>query len=315
MVSRSVLVGAYLLDFFIGDPVWSLHPIRLIGKMIGSLETLLRGIGSSHEKSSGVILCAAVVLVTYGITWSFLYLSYQVNSQVGILVTIVMAYFTLSMKSLGDAAKRIKSLLSEGDEVQARTFLARIVGRDTSELSTKEIIRATVETVAENTSDGVIAPLFYVVIGGPPLAMAYKAINTLDSMVGYKNEQYLRLGWASAKCDDIANYLPARITGVLMVAAAFLLQMDWRTAYRIMRRDARTHESPNSGYPESALAGALQVQLGGVNYYRGIKKVTAHLGDAQKELSEQSIEDAVSVMYLTSALMLLFSLVLLGVLH
>jgi adenosylcobinamide-phosphate synthase len=134
-------------------------------------------------------------------------------------------------------------------------------------------------------------------------------------MVGYKNEQYLRLGWASAKCDDIANYLPARITGVLMVAAAFLLQMDWRTAYRIMRRDARTHESPNSGYPESALAGALQVQLGGVNYYRGIKKVTAHLGDAQKELSEQSIEDAVSVMYLTSALMLLFSLVLLGVLH
>lgn len=315
MVSRSVLVGAYLLDFFIGDPEWSLHPMRLIGKMIGWLERLLRATESSDEKISGVILCTAVVMVTYGITWSFLYLSYQVNSQVGTLVTIVVAYFTLSMKSLGDAAKSIKSLLSEGDEVKARTFLARIVGRDTSELNTKEMIRATVETVAENTSDGVIAPLFYLAVGGPPLAMAYKAINTLDSMVGYKNEQYLRLGWASAKCDDIANYLPARITGVLMIAAAFLLQMDWRAAYRIMSRDARTHESPNSGYPESALAGALQVQLGGVNYYRGIKKVADYLGDAQKELSEQSIEDAVSVMYLTSALMLLLSLVLVGVLH
>jgi len=317
MISPIGLCIAYLLDLLFGDPEWFLHPIRIIGKTIVYLERMLGRIKHSilSEKTAGILLCAMVVISAYGITWATIYLSHRLNSYVGACVTIVLAYFILSVKSLGKAAYEVKNYLKEGDEESARKHLSLIVGRDTMALNRNEILRATVETVAENTSDGIVAPLLYLIIGGVPLGMAYKAVNTLDSMVGYKNERYLKLGWASAKCDDLANYIPARITGVLMIVAAMLLQKDWRCAYGTVRKDARKHSSPNSGYPESAVAGALQVQLGGTNYYGGIPIRTALIGHNRRKLNESSIENVVSIMQLTSVIMLLLAVLFIGVLQ
>lgn len=305
----------YLADFIIGDPEWSLHPIRIIGKTIASLEKGLRKIHQKvfSEKTAGIILCAITVVLVYGITWLVIYLSHSLNSYFGSFISIVLAYFTISVKSLAKSAQHIMDFLKEEDDENARKYLSGIVGRDTMALDRREIIRATVETVAENTSDGVVAPLFYLILGGPPLAMAYKAVNTLDSMVGYKNERYGKLGWASARFDDLANFIPARITGILIAIAALLLNLDWKNAYNTMRRDAQKHASPNCGYPESAVAGAIQVRLGGENYYDGIPKVTAYLGEKIKILDENSIRDAVRLLYLTSAIMILIGMAILEV--
>lgn len=307
MINPIGLIGAYLLDFILGDPEGPFHPIRVIGKTIEYLEKFFMRIKKNilSEKATGILLCAFVVSSTYGITWSISYFSYHLNVYFGISVTVLLAYTTLSIRSLGKAAHQVRSCLNEGDEDGARKKLSLIVGRDTMELDRTEIIRATVETVAENTSDGIIAPFFYLILGGPPLGMAYKAVNTLDSMVGYKNERYLALGWASAKLDDIANYIPARITGIFLIVAAVFLRKDWKRAYRTVKKDAKKHMSPNSGYPESAVAGALRVQLGGTNYYGGIPVKTALLGNNGGELSERNIGEVVSMMYLTSLLMFL----------
>lgn len=315
MIHPVGLLSAYLLDFILGDPEWPFHPIRVIGKIITYLEKMLRRIKHNvlSKKIAGIFLCAFVVIPAYGVTWGIIYLSYVLNIYFGISVTIVLAYFTLSIKSLGKAAQQVRNSLKAGDEEQARKYLSLIVGRDTMSLDRKEIIRATIETVAENTSDGIIAPLFYLILGGPPLGMAYKAVNTLDSMVGYKNERYSALGWASAKLDDIANYIPARITGILLIVAALLLKKDWKSAYLTLRKDAKKHMSPNSGYPESAVAGALRVQLGGTNYYRGIPVKAALLGQNRGEFKDENIGDVVSMMYLTSIIMVLLGALIVGV--
>ena len=315
MISQTGLVIACFLDLLLGDPQWSLHPIRILGKIIDYLEKSLRGIKQSiiSEKTAGILLCVITITLAYGITFGIIHFAYKLNSYFGASLAILLAYFTISIKSLGDAAGKIRKCLKDGDDESAGRHLSLIVGRDTLALSRKEIVRATVETVAENTSDGIVAPLFYLILGGPALGMAYKAVNTLDSMVGYKNEKYLNLGWASAKCDDLANYIPARITGILMIVAAIFLGKDWKNAYATLRKDARKHMSPNSGYPESAVAGALRVQLGGVNVYAGNKKVTPLLGQDIEELSEQSIEGAVRMMYLVSSMMVLLGVLFLEV--
>jgi adenosylcobinamide-phosphate synthase len=317
MINPIGLIGAYLLDFILGDPEWPFHPIRVIGKTIEYLEIFLRRIKKNilGEKTMGILLCAFVVISTYGITWSIIYLSYRLNIYFGISVTVLLAYTTLSIRSLGKSAYQVRSCLKEGDEDGARKKLSLIVGRDTMGLDRSGIIRATIETVAENTSDGIIAPIFYLLLGGPPLGMAYKAVNTLDSMVGYKNERYLALGWASAKLDDIANYIPARITGILLIAAAFILRKDWKNAYLTVKKDAKKHMSPNSGYPESAVAGALRIQLGGTNYYGGIPVKTALLGSNRGELSDDNIDEVVSMMYLTSLIMILLCVLIVGVMR
>ena len=266
------LALAIFLDLIAGDPQWSFHPIRIIGKLITCLEKCLKNLFQNiiSEKTAGVLLCVLVITIVYSGTFSIVYGAYRVNTYFGLLIYILLVYFTISLKALGKAALAIKSFLVNGNEEGARNHLSLIVGRDTARLNREEIVRATVETVAENTSDGIVAPLFYVLLGGVPLGMTYKAINTLDSMVGYKNEQYLQFGWASARCDDLANYVPARFTGLLLFVSAVLLQKDWKNAWRTMVRDARKHASPNSGYPESAVAGALNLRLGGANYYNGI---------------------------------------------
>jgi adenosylcobinamide-phosphate synthase len=314
MTSPLVLTIAYAADLVAGDPHWRFHPIRLVGKLIDVFERVLSAYPCNRagEKARGVVLCAGVVLLVYAAVWVLLITSFRVHEYAGFCVSVVLVYFTISVRALGDAARAVLTRLASGDAAGARTSLALVVGRDTAGLSGEEVVRAAVETVAENTSDGIVAPLFYVALGGPALGMAYKAVNTLDSMVGYKNQRYRHMGWASARCDDMANYLPARLTGLLLVAAAVVARRDWRGAYATMRRDARKHLSPNSGYPESAMAGALGVQLGGPSSYHGILRNAALLGEQKSPLTGKTIKEAVTMMYLASAFMLLLCLLYQG---
>jgi adenosylcobinamide-phosphate synthase len=307
---------AYGADLAIGDPQWRFHPIRLMGDMIVFFERALRTVfhGSTGEKMAGVVLCVCVVGVTYGSAWLVIAAAYRMHAWCGFFLSVALVYCSLSVRALGDAAQSVLQCLTADDEACARKNLAFMVGRDTALLKREGMVRATVETVAENTSDGIVAPLFYVALGGPALGMAYKAINTLDSMVGYRNQRYHALGWASARCDDLVNYIPARMTALLLIATAFLAGKDWRNAYATVRRDARNHLSPNSGYPESAVAGALQVQLGGPSWYGGIPRDAAFLGEQVKPLTEQTIRDAVVMMYGASGLMLMLAVLYRGVL-
>ena len=310
MTSPLVLTIAYAADLVAGDPQWGLHPIRLVGRLIAFFEKVLRAhpFSRAGEKTRGVVLCAGVVLLVYAAVWLLLMASFRVHEYAGFCVSVVLVYFTISVKALGDAARAVLARLASGDVAGARASLAMVVGRDTTGLSGEEVARAAVETVAENTSDGIVAPLFYVALGGPALGMAYKAVNTLDSMVGYKNQRYRDMGWASARCDDMVNYLPARLTALLLIAAAVIARRDWRGAYAMMRRDARKHLSPNSGYPESAMAGALGVELGGPSLYHGVLRNAATLGEQKRPLTGNTIKEAVTMMYLASALMLLLCL-------
>jgi adenosylcobinamide-phosphate synthase len=315
-MSPLVLAVAYAADLVLGDPQWRLHPVRLMGSLIAAGERAVRSFPVSRigEKAGGVVLCAGVVFLVYGAAWMVLAASFRAHSYLGFFASVALAYFTLSARALGDAARVVLACLNAGDDAGARSALSLVVGRDTAGLSRPEVVRAVVETVAENTSDGIVAPLFYLALGGPALGMAYKAVNTLDSMVGYKNERYRAMGWASARCDDAANYLPARLTGLLLVAAACITRRDWRGAFAVMRRDARKHHSPNSGHPEAAMAGALGVQLGGPSAYQGVLRHAALLGEVKQPLTGQSITDAVSLMYAAAALMMLLCLLYRGAL-
>ncbi len=310
------LVLAFAADLALGDPQWRWHPVRLMGNLIAVVERAVRSLVCNRigEKAGGVVLCAGVVLLVYGAAWMAIAASFRLHQYLGVFASVALAYITLSARALGDAAGAVRACLNAGDDAGARNNLAMVVGRDTAGLSRPEVVRAAVETVAENTSDGIVAPLFYLALGGPALAMAYKAVNTLDSMVGYKDEQYREVGWASARCDDAANYLPARLTGLLLVAAACLTRRNWRGAFAVMRRDARKHHSPNSGYPEAAMAGALGVRLGGPSAYHGVPRQAALLGEVHQPLTGGSITEAVSMMYIASALMLLLCLLYRGAL-
>ncbi|OXX83320.1 cobalamin biosynthesis protein, partial [Paraclostridium benzoelyticum] len=227
-----------------------------------------------------------------------------------VIIASIILYTTLSTKCLADEAKKIYEVLKTGDIEKSRKQLSYIVGRDTTSLNENEIIRATVETVAENTVDGIISPMMYGFIGGPVLAMAYKAINTLDSMVGYKNEKYGDIGFASAKIDDIANFIPARITPFFMMIASFILGFNSKKSIKIAMRDRKNHKSPNCAYAEGAVAGALEVQLGGTNMYFGEKVYKPTIGDKDRELEAEDILRTNKIMYLTSFIALvIFSII------
>lgn len=297
------VVAGYLFDLIVGDPNWYFHPVRFIGKLIEFTERFFRRvfIGTQKEKIGGIILVIIVVSSTYISTYGALWLA-GFNSYFYHAVNILLVYFILAARSLHTEASKVFKALEYDNIYDARKMLSRIVGRDTTNLDNEEIIRATVETVAENTSDGVIAPLFYIFLGGAPLGMAYKAINTLDSMVGYKNTRYINFGWASARLDDLVNYLPARITGVLLVAASAIYLKSPLRAWRIMIRDGRNHSSPNSGYPEAAVAGSLGIQLGGTNYYFGEKMDKPTIGDPVKNKAAEDIKVTIRLMYIASSL-------------
>lgn len=296
----SIYTG-YALDLIIGDPYSFPHPVRFIGKLISFLEKQIRKITKSDKglKIVGFFLWFVVVGVTLGSTSIVLRL-FQFNKVAYFLVNSILIYTTLATKCLKDESEKIYKVLKTGDLEKSRIQLSYIVGRDTTNLSEKEIVRATVETVAENTVDGIIAPLFYGFIGGAPFAMAYKAINTLDSTVGYKNDKYYYLGFASAKIDDIANYIPARLGVILLSLGSLFVGSNFRDALKIGIRDRKNHKSPNCAFSEGAVAGALGIQLGGTNVYFGKEVYKPTIGDKKREIEIEDIVRTNKIMYSSS---------------
>lgn len=306
------LISAYLLDIILGDPQRFPHPVRLIGRFIVFLENLFWRANSSplSQKISGILLALIVVGSTFMATTFLIYWAGYFSQAASFILSIFMGYFTLATRDLHVETRRVLKALEAGDLARARQELSFLVGRDTAHLSEPEVIRALVETIAENLSDGVIAPLFYLGLGGPPWAMTYKAINTLDSMVGYQKERFRHMGWASARLDDAANFIPARLSGGLVVISAFLLGKPWRDSLEILRRDRRQHQSPNSAWPEAATAGALGVQLGGLNYYGGQPSPKPFIGNRKKDLDLGDVREAWKILYLSSFGMLFLALLL-----
>ncbi len=296
----SIYTG-YVLDLIIGDPYSFPHPVRYIGKLISIVEKQIRKITSSDKglKIAGFFLWFIVVGVTFGITTLVLQL-FKFNKVAYFIVNTILIYTTLATKCLKDESSKIYKVLKTGDLEKSRIQLSYIVGRDTTNLNEKEIVRATVETVAENTVDGIIAPLFYGFIGGAPLAMAYKAVNTLDSTVGYKNDKYYYLGFASAKIDDIANYIPARLGVILLSLGSLFAGFNFKDALKIGIRDRKNHKSPNCAFSEGAVAGALGIQLGGTNVYFGKEVYKPTIGDKTREIEIEDIVRTNKIMYSSS---------------
>lgn len=296
----SIYTG-YALDLIIGDPYSFPHPVRYIGKLISIVEKQIRKITSSDKglKIAGFFLWFIVVGVTFGITTLVLQL-FKFNKLAYFIVNTILIYTTLATKCLKDESVKIYKVLKTGDLEKSRIQLSYIVGRDTTNLNEKEIVRATVETVAENTVDGIIAPLFYGFIGGAPLAMAYKAVNTLDSTVGYKNDKYYYLGFASAKIDDIANYIPARLGVILLSLGSLFAGFNFKDALKIGIRDRKNHKSPNCAFSEGAVAGALGIQLGGTNVYFGKEVYKPTIGDKTREIEIEDIVRTNKIMYSSS---------------
>lgn len=307
-----VILG-FIIDLIIGDPHRMWHPICAIGNLISFLRRTIRSIlpkNKTGELIGGVILVILVVTISTVIPLLILYLSYQINYYFGFIIETIMCYQILATKSLKDESMKVYNAFQNGDVEDARRAVSMIVGRDTSVLNEEGIIKATVETVAENTSDGVIAPLIFMMIGGPALGFLYKAVNTLDSMVGYKNEEYMYFGRVSAKCDDILNLIPARISGTLMVCSAFLCGLDGKNAGKIFLRDRYNHASPNSAQTESAAAGALNVMLAGNAYYFGKLFEKKTIGDNNRNIEPEDIKKVNKLMYSTAILgLILFSII------
>jgi len=310
MLPANVLF-AYVLDLIFGDPEWFPHPVRLIGKAVSLFDAALRRPvwGRAYNVIAGAVVVVVIVLLSYIITGgAIVFATRHFGRVAGWGATLLVGWSCISARSLGDAAEAVLRPLVNGDTETARTMLARIVGRDTAVLDEADIARG---TVAENSSDGIVAPLFYLAVGGPPLAIVYKAINTMDSMLGYRNEKYLWFGKAAARLDDLANLIPARLTGLFVVAASWLLSLmgrwyDPRGSWNVFLRDGKNHTSPNSGYPEAAAAGALGVRLGGENSYFGVKSLKPYIGDTVEPLDAGKVRDAVRLMYATSLVAAVF---------
>lgn len=316
MIGPFELIAAFLLDLAIGDPRWLPHPVRFIGRGIAFLENMLRSrIRKNQEKIAGVLLVVLIVLpaalIAFLIREALLIPGRGILAVAAAAILVYLVATTIALRELVSSAKLVLASMKQGNLATARSNLSMIVGRDTQSLNEDGVRRATIETLAENLSDGVIAPLFYLAIGGLPLAIAYKAINTLDSMVGYKNEKYLSLGWAAAKLDDVANFIPARITGILIVLASFcsfLVRLPGSAfsiahdSFRVMRRDGRNHTSPNSGIPEAAMAGCLGVRLGGPSTYGGTLVQKPYIGDDRTGDYGTASEQAIGIVLLASCI-------------
>jgi adenosylcobinamide-phosphate synthase len=271
-VNRSYLLpAAYLADQIAGDPEWLPHPVRLMGFAIAKGETLLRKPDQSSESElvAGAALTATVVATSYFLTRLIIAETYRCSRLLGLITEIALGWTCLAVRDLRDEASFVLAALDTGDVPLARRRLARIVGRDTENLDAHEISRAVIETLAESASDGIVAPLFYMSVGGVPLAMAYKAVNTLDSMIGHTDDRYFYFGKAAARLDDAANFLPARMTALAIVGVSKVSKTHMGDAKKIWLRDGNKHKSPNAGQPESAMSGAVGVRLGGGNYYQG----------------------------------------------
>jgi adenosylcobinamide-phosphate synthase len=298
----AVLALAVALDMALGDPRWLPHPVVLIGRLIAILEVNLRSV-FRNERFAGILLLLFTTGTAATVAWLLILISESIDPLAGFLIAAIISYTCLAARSLHSESALVAEALAAGNLAEARRTLAFIVGRDTATLDEAEIWRALVETVAENTSDGIIAPLFWLTLGGPVAGIAYKAVSTLDSMVGYKNERYLQLGWASARMDDLLNFIPARLTGLLVVLAAAPAGLSSRGAITIIQRDRLNHPSPNSGHPEAAAAGALGVQLGGKAFYGGRESWKQTIGDPHMPLDERAYHGMLKLMYISTLIM------------
>ena len=315
-LSILAVVLGFVLDLLIGDPHWLYHPIRLVGALINALEKLLRGVfpkNKNGELTAGVFLLALTAGITTGCAWGLLYLAGRIHPWVRFVLETVMCYQLLATKALKDETMKVYTALSQGDLKQARYAVSMVVGRDTEVLDETGVTKAAVETVAENASDGVIAPLLFLAIGGAPLGFFYKAVNTMDSMVGYKNDKYLYFGRAAARFDDVLNYIPARLSGALMSAAASFCGLDAGNAWKIFLRDRRNHSSPNSAHTEAAAAGALHIQLAGNAYYFGKLYEKPTIGDPDRPVEYEDIRRVNRLLYATAVLTLIVFMVVKGV--
>ena len=288
------LIGM-ILDWIFGDPVWLYHPVRIIGKWISFLEKIFRKFAGDQEGNekklliAGGILWILVILASAAVPMGILYLAEKFSPCAAFVLECFWCYQLLAARSLGKESKKVYKKLIQDDLSGARLAVSMIVGRDTENLTVEGVTKAAVETVAENANDGVIAPLIYMLIGGPILGFVYKAVNTMDSMVGYKNEKYLYFGRVAAKMDDVAGFIPARISALLMILASCLLGMDGKNALWIWKRDRRKHASPNAAQTEAVCAGALQVQLAGDAWYFGKKHEKDTIGDPIREIEPKDI--------------------------
>ena len=300
-----LLIG-FLLDMLIGDPYNLPHPIRLIGRLISALERTVRK-KCSNLRTGGLILAVIVLQVSSIIPLIIILLCYHISTVLGVIVESILICYLLAARNLRDESMKVCRAAESGDTEGARKAVSMIVGRDTAVLDRDGIIRAAVETVAENTSDGVTAPLFYMAFGGAVGGFFYKAANTMDSMIGYKNEKYADLGRFAARLDDVLNFIPSRLSALLMIAVCPLLRLDARNAFRVWRRDRRKHASPNSAQTESACAGALHLQLAGDAWYFGELHKKPYIGDDDRLIEPADIRRANRLMYGTSVLMLLIA--------
>lgn len=311
-------VGGFVLDLVFGDPHALPHPIRLIGTLIAGLEKKLLKLQMRDEKKEfykGILLVVLVLFSTGAVAALVLVVAYWLHPVAGIVIESVMTYQILATKCLKDESMKVYQSLNEQGLEAGRVAVSMIVGRDTNVLDETGVVKAAVETVAENTSDGVIAPMLYTALGGPVLGFVYKAVNTMDSMVGYKNDKYLYFGRAAAKLDDVVNFIPARISAYLMIAAAYIggKAFDGKQAYRIYKRDRRNHASPNSAQTESVCAGALGIQLAGDASYFGKVVKKPYIGDAHRAVEREDIVRVNRLMYVTAVISEVLCLVIMFV--
>ena len=312
MTLYAILAG-FIMDLLIGDPHWIYHPVRLIGKLITFLEDMLRKTfpkTKDGERKSGFVLVVLVCGISVFTVWGLMKLAYNLNFWCGFLLEVIMCYQLFAVRSLKDESMKVYKELAKQDLEASRKAVSMIVGRDTENLTIEGVTKATVETIAENTSDGTLAPMFYMFIGGPVLGWFYKAVNTMDSMVGYKNEKYLNFGRYAAKFDDVMNFIPARLCGWLMILASMFLKMDWKNAKKIFVRDRFNHASPNSAQTEAVMAGALRIQLAGDAWYFGKRYEKPIIGDALRPVEIEDIPRANRLLYATAIVsLIIFSVI------
>ena len=313
MLTLAAITIGFILDLIIGDPHSLPHPICLIGNLISFLEKGLRKIFGASERGllcGGVVLVLLVTSICFVVPFAILKLAGMVSPWLAFAVETIMFYQIFATKCLRDESMKVFYALQKGDLDEARLMLSWIVGRDTKNLTEAEVTKGAVETIAENTADGIIAPMLYMFLGGAPLAFLYKGINTMDSMVGYKNDKYLYFGRGAAKLDDVANFIPARITGLVMVAAAYFLNLDAKQAWKTFCRDRYNHLSPNSAMTESVAAGALNIQLGGGHFYFGKWVHKDTIGDDIRPVKADDIVATNNLLYMTAVLsLILFALI------
>lgn len=316
--SMIALGVGFLMDLILGDPYFLPHPIRWIGKGIEIGEALIRSCfrkTPQGELAGGVLLACCIMFFSFGIPFGIIWALGKISPFLSLAAESIMCYQILAIKALKTESTKVYKKLAEDDIEGARYQVSMIVGRDTESLSMQQIAKATVETIAENTSDGTVAPLLFIAIGGAPLGFLYKSINTMDSMIGYKNDRYLYFGRFAAKLDDVANYIPARVSALLMILAALFLGMDYKNAFHIFLRDRYNHASPNSAQTESVCAGALQIQLAGDAYYfsKLYKKKT--IGDAVRSIEYEDIARANQLLYGTAWIGIVLCLIGMGVIQ